>query len=146
MTTPAEAIAQRLTEAIAERQDKLIRRLQWLGNKCVKEARTSGNYTDRTGNLRSSIGYVVLCDGYPVTSPKGFRGKGDGAKEGEEALSRAISDAPQQGCVLIVVAGMHYAHYVAALGYDVLDSAEVLAKREVPKILDKLKAKWRKKK
>ena len=39
---------------------------------------------------------------------------------------------------LVVVAGMNYAAYVEAKGYNVLSSAEHLAERELPRMLDKL--------
>ena len=137
MTTAREAIARHLTEQIYKRRSQLIGRLQYLGERCVNEARDLGSYTDRTGNLRASIGYVVMLDGTPVAESGG-----EGAKS---ALSRAVAESPQEGLCLVVVAGMHYAHYVAARGFDVLDSAEHLAEVEMPKILDKLKIQWKRK-
>lgn len=41
----------------------IITRLSYIGEKCVKIARERGDYFDQTGNLRSSIGYIVLYDG-----------------------------------------------------------------------------------
>lgn len=41
----------------------LIKQLSFIGEACVKMARESGDYNDITGNLRSSIGYVILVDG-----------------------------------------------------------------------------------
>lgn len=143
LTTPQEAIARQLAKAIDERRAALARRLAYLGEQCLNRAREAGSYTDRTGNLRSSLGYVVLYRGQPV-SPASFSGGGASA-EASEALQRATAEAPQEGFVLIVVAGMHYAQYVAARGYDVLDSAELLAQREVPKLLDALRLQWKKK-
>lgn len=37
--------------------------LQRTGEEFVKIARLEGNYIDHTGNLRSSIGYVIVKDG-----------------------------------------------------------------------------------
>ena len=34
-----------------------------VGGKAVAHAKSYGNFTDRTGNLRSSIGYVLAKDG-----------------------------------------------------------------------------------
>ncbi len=42
------------------------------------------------------------------------------------------------GIVLIIVAGMNYARYVSAKGYNVLDSAESLAERLIPQIMREL--------
>ena len=33
-----------------------------VGERCIIEARDNGAYTDRTGNLRNSVGYVVLLN------------------------------------------------------------------------------------
>ena len=53
-------------------------------------------------------------------------------------LAERLAGEYPTGIVLIVVAGMKYAIYVADRGYDVLDSAEDLARREIPKMLEKL--------
>ena len=42
------------------------------------------------------------------------------------------------GVVLVVVAGMNYAAHLSDRGYDVLDSAEVLAAKLVPQLLQSL--------
>ena len=34
--------------------------LQYIGERCVAEARENGSYQDRTGNLRNSVGYVIV--------------------------------------------------------------------------------------
>ena len=97
----------------------------------------------KRGNLRSSIGYVVLQDGKPIEKG-GFapteRGKEkgkNGQKEGETFINKVISQYPK-GFVLVVVAGMKYATYVEARNYNVLTSAELLAEKEVPKLLKAL--------
>lgn len=120
----------------AERMRRaLIRLLQYCGEACVAEARTRGSYTDRTGNLRSSVGYAVVVDGKVVeqSSPSGTAQGGAAAQSFINELAATIP----QGTALIVVAGMEYAAYVAATR-DVLDSAEELAKRLVPQMLSQL--------
>lgn len=92
------------------------------------------NYIDWTANLRSSIGYVIVVDGkvYNGNNPSfevvsGSEGSGqEGAKEGKEYAKRLAQKYPT-GVTLIVVAGMNYAKYVQARGYDVTLSAEHLA-------------------
>ena len=108
-------------EAWAEKNiQKFIQALSYVGEEIVNEARLSGNYNDQTGNLRSSIGYVVAQDGliarrdYKVT-----KGGEDGAQKGQSLAERAAAEHPK-GIVLIVTAGMQYALYVEAMGYDVL--------------------------
>ena len=46
-----------------------------------------------------------------------------------------------RGIVLVFVAGMDYAGYVADTGRDVLDSAALLADKLVPKLLEDVRKK-----
>lgn len=136
--TPAD-IERMLQEKIAKYEEKIVRILRFLGEKCINEAREYGSYQDRTGNLRSSIGYVVLKDGKSIEKG-GFqltKSGGNGQKEGEAFINKVISQY-SKGFVLVVVAGMKYASYVEARNYNVLTSAELLAEREVPKLLKAL--------
>nr|DAY04418.1 MAG TPA: hypothetical protein [Caudoviricetes sp.] len=136
--TPAD-IERMLQEKIAKYEEKIVRILRFVGEKCINEAREYGSYQDRTGNLRSSIGYVVLKDGKSIEKG-GFqltKSGGNGQKEGEAFINKVISQY-SKGFVLVVVAGMKYASYVEARNYNVLTSAELLAEREVPKLLKAL--------
>ena len=40
-----------------------VKVLQYIGEQCVKLAREKGTYNDITGNLRNSIGYVLVKNG-----------------------------------------------------------------------------------
>lgn len=114
--------------------------LNYVGLECIKEARQNGKYTDRTGNLRSSIGYVVLENGKPLKKG-GFQkvlNTATEAKSKSDNLIESLSTTYKTGLVLIVVAGMDYAVYVEAKGYNVLNSAETLAKKLVPQMLKEL--------
>jgi hypothetical protein len=137
--TPDSAIDDYIENLVERQMQLIIRNLCYVGEKCLNEARTSGGYIDRTGNLRSSIGYVVVADGN-VIQMSDFRqvktGK-QGASDGEAFVKQLISRF-QTGICLIVVAGMNYASYVSAKGYNVLDSSELLAERLVPQMLKKL--------
>ena len=132
-----------LREKIEKYHQKVIRILRIVGEKCINEARTNGSYQDQTGNLRSSIGYVVLQDGKPIEkggfapTERGTKKGKDGQKEGESFINKVISQYPR-GFVLVVVAGMKYASYVEARNYNVLSSAELLAEKEIPKLLKAL--------
>ena len=90
-----------------------------VGERCITEARDNGSYTDRTGNLRNSVGYMVLLDGI------------EQSQSNINKLNRKQFDTIKakypKGLVLIVVAGMNYAAYVEAKGYNVLSSAELMA-------------------
>ncbi len=120
--------------------------LQYIGEECVRLAREKGTYNDITGNLRNSIGYVLVKNGSIIS--KNFEAKveskilsganGKGVLEGE-ALAAELASRVEKGYALIVVAGMHYAHYVETLNKDVLDSAERWADEQVPRLMQRLK-------
>lgn len=117
-----------------------INALNYVGLECVKEAGESGRYTDRSGNLRSSIGYAILENGKPIkksTFNKVIATATDAEIKSNELIS-SLAATYKDGLVLIVVAGMNYAAYVEAKGYNVLNSSETLAKTLVPKMLKQL--------
>lgn len=137
--TPAYEI-----DAYIERQiefviNALIYRMKYIGEKCLNAARETNSYKDRTGNLRSSLGYVIVSDGSIVYQSdfEVVKQGNDGSKSGIQYAKEIVKQFPE-GIVLIVVAGMNYAAYVSAKGYDVIDSAELLADNEVPKMLKQL--------
>jgi hypothetical protein len=105
-------------------------RLQRIGEQFVADARNDGNYIDQTGNLRSSIGYVIMKNGREVV--QGFPGTGEGQVSAKKLVDTLKKNWPS-GYVLIVVAGMDYAAAVEANGKDVITGssqiAEVLLKR-----------------
>lgn len=138
LTPPAEIdryIAGR-TEAIKK---ALVYNLCAIGEQVLNAARLTNSYKDQTGNLRSSIGYVVAVDGEIVqmSSFDVVKNGGRGSKGGKTYAMKLVRDFPK-GIVLIVVAGMKYASYVSAKGYDVLDSSELLADKLVPQMLQQL--------
>lgn len=116
--------------------DMLIGRMLYIGEECVNTARMMGKYGNPSGNLRSSIGYVVLHNGEVVSygAPKAFSGdkKGDGS-EGVAAAKTFLDELILEGhtgITLIVVAGMNYAIYVEAIhNKDVLTSAKLKAEQ-----------------
>lgn len=120
--------------------------LQYIGERCVAEARENGSYQDRTGNLRNSVGYVIVYNGSIISENFAERVNGkvasevSGMEEGQK-VAELLAANISKGYALIVVAGMHYAQYVESLNYDVLDSAERLAERIVPSLLQQLKSK-----
>lgn len=138
-TTPSSEIDRYIEEQIKLITQEMIKNLQYIGEKCLNAARDTNSYKDQTGNLRSSLGYVISMDGRIV-----YQSTFEVVKEGENGSKSGIRYAKElvrqfpEGIVLIVVAGMKYAQFVSAKGYDVLDSAELLALREVPKLLTQL--------
>lgn len=70
MTTPISVIDRAIAQAIQEAKRKVVRMLAFLGEKCIIEARDRSqeeSWYDQTGNLRSSIGYVVVMEGRIVS-------------------------------------------------------------------------------
>ena len=135
-TTPQSQINARLDEHVAKMTTLIAEELMAIGEQVRNEAVSSGSYTDRTGNLRRSVGYVVAVDGQ-IYKAGSFSGTTEGAAEGEAYARSLVSKFPR-GIVLIVVAGMNYAAYVSARGYNVLDSAEPLAEKLVPQMMQQL--------
>lgn len=138
LTPPAQI--DRFIEAEMERlKNDIVYNLCAIGEQVLNAARLTNSYKDQTGNLRSSIGYVVSVDGEIVqmSSFDVVKEGGEGAKGGKEYAMQLVRDFPK-GIVLIVVAGMNYASYVSAKGDDVLDSSELLADKLVPQMLGKL--------
>lgn len=121
---------------------KQIARLQKLGEMCLIEARNNKGYMMQTGALLSSTGYTIFVDGialhsqFDAASGAESNAAQNGIKAGQ-ALAEKVGKNTK-GVTLVVVAGMNYAAYVEAKGYNVLSSAEHLAQRELPRMLEKL--------
>lgn len=89
---------------------------------------SAAGFNDDTGNLRSSIGFILLYFGQVVykdfqLSPRGTD-KDTGLRNGlayAEKLGRDYSS----GWAIITVAGMEYASWVEALGYDVITGSSL---------------------
>lgn len=124
---------------IIERQQ--IEKLQYLGELCVKHAKLvppDVGFMDQTGNLRSSIGYMIFKDGVAIHEGYSQTKEGSkGVKAGQRLAKKAGSRHPK-GIVLVVTAGMDYAVYVESKGHVVLASAESLARQELPKMIEKM--------
>ena len=122
----------------------LVQQLSYIGEECIRIARENGSYNDITGNLRSSIGYVVLVDGTPVITgaSKQYNGKsghGEAGPPAAESLLKSLQAKFPWGVVLIVCAGMKYAAYVESVHHkDVLTSAELKAESLAKKLLNGL--------
>lgn len=140
MITPLQVIEDKVKVSVEAKTKVIVNIFCYVGEQCIIEARDSGDYTDQTGNLRSSIGYAVVWDGKVVQRDCIDKVKqGDkGVSEGNDYLSKCIKKARKKGIVLIVTAGMNYAEYVEAKGYNVLSSAELKAGPLVKSLLTRL--------
>lgn len=140
-----EEIREKLNQAKIKLDKTIITRLSKLGIEAVNHARNVNSYKDQTGNLRSSIGFMVINHGKIVVK-SGFepvQGKLDlgdhGVTVGEKYITDLAANYPN-GYVLVVVAGMKYAAEVEARGLDVLASAELLVEKELPNVWAAIKA------
>ena len=135
-------VRKRFDAFLNEIEKKQIARLQILGEMCLVEARTNKGYMMQTGALLSSTGYEVFVDGVAIHSQFDAASGAEsnaaetGIKSGQN-IAETIGKGTR-GIALVVVAGMNYAAYVEAKGYNVLSSAEHLAERELPRMLEKL--------
>ena len=136
LTNSRRDLTRMVAEGLEVFKQRTIRTLAYVGEQCINDGRLKGSYMDRTGNLRSSIGYAIVDDGQIVQmsmNPKTLNGE-EGLKEGETYLHR-LAREHSTGLVLIVVAGMKYAAYVEARGYNVISSAELLAEKLIPQLV-----------
>lgn len=123
--------------------DAYYQQLQYIGETFVKNARESGNYKDRTGNLRNSIGYLILKDGKQLIDNFRPSSSGDGKtkteKNGQAKGRQKAAEIAQKfpkGYVLICVAGMEYAAAVESKGFDVITSSSITAKNDLIKAVE----------
>lgn len=139
LATPLSEIDRYLEECLERQRKALFYALSAAAERVLTVARTTDSYKNRTGNLRSSIGYALVEDG-KVVKLSGFETVKDGKQgpsEGRQYVRELATRYPQ-GISLIVVAGMNYAAYVSARGYDVLESAELAAEKIVSEMLRQL--------
>lgn len=116
----------------------LLLRIQSVAESFVKNARINADFTDRSTNLRSSIGYIILKNG--ATISENFEQKKNGADGVQEAKKVAddLKKKYPRGYVLIGVAGMEYAAAVESRGYDVITSSATTAANSLKTSLQQL--------
>ncbi|PSR54156.1 hypothetical protein AHMF7605_11805 [Adhaeribacter arboris] len=121
-------------------------RLQLIGLEFVRNAREFGEYNDITGNLRSSIGFLILKDGQIVENNFQAADKGTDRATGMargQALAEELAARHSAGYVLIVVAGMEYAASVESKGKDVLTGSSLTAETQLQEAIQAIGAKIR---
>ena len=107
-------------------EERILKLLQSAGEKFIEVARKRASFDDHTGNLRSSIGYVIAKDGEVLTENFTESDKGTDKTTGKykgRRLAEEVSLSYTGGYVLVGVAGMEYAAAVEAKGYEVVSGA-----------------------
>lgn len=131
----------KLAVTVKDRLEKaIIMRMQMIGERFISNGRIRGNYTDRTGNLRSSIGYVILKNGLQMDGSDWILirpGAHEGIKAGQELLAEMARRFPT-GLVLILVAGMKYAAAVESKGFEVITNSATEADQEFKKAIERI--------
>lgn len=130
-----EEVTKELAKQLVRKEMLVERAMLISGEKAVNAQRTThaNDYMDQTGNLRSSIGYVVANNGQIVgeSSFSVVKQGIEGGKKGREFAERNANDTGTD-IVLTMVAGMEYAKYVQDIHHkDVLYTAELVAEREI---------------
>lgn len=121
-------------------EEAIILNLHKVGEQFVVRARDNDTYKDRTGNLRSSIGYIVLKNGRQVAQNFLSLGGKEGVKFAKLTVKEVAEKFPT-GFVLICVAGMNYAAAVESKGYDVITGASILAATDLVIAMRRIKSK-----
>jgi len=118
-----------LYKFIEDTQNNLVEVLKKVGKQAIDRSREKtkiqGGFGNITWNLRGSIGYVLvkdhkIIDKYFPPLPDGDFGTLEGIKYAEE-IALLLDDGD---IMLIVVAGMEYAYFVEAKGYDVISGSQ----------------------
>lgn len=120
-----------LAEEATEAVDKI---------KLFVEAGGYRRYEDQSGNLTSSIGFVIVEDG-KIISEYGFEPIKPTATEGPEAgrsFAAQLAANYPQGIATIIVAGMNYAAYVERRGLGGMTAGEQALRNAIHKELQVL--------
>lgn len=108
---------------VSQIEEAIISRLMFIGETFVNNAKANGTYNDITGNLRSSIVYVVLKNGKLKSNTS--------IPENSKKRMKELIAEFNRGYVLIVLAGMDYAAAVESRGKDVITASSILAKAQL---------------
>lgn len=130
-----------IPEAVREFQERVenatVYYFSYMGEKLTKYAKEMHSYTDRTGNLTNSIGYAVVKGG-KIINTGDMMGSSE-AKAASLQVLQEMMDRINHQFALIIIAGMEYASYVEAKGYNVIMPAELKAKAEMPSVIQRIK-------
>ena len=132
--TPQSEISNTIVASTRNLDRAIIHSMEVAGQQGTNEARAHGEYTDQTGNLRSSTGYVISDEG-AIESSSSFdavKNGSDGATQGKN-LAKSIAGSIKGKKAIVLVAGMDYAPYLQAKGRKVMGDAEEIIKRSLTK-------------
>lgn len=134
-------IAKIIQEDTQEWLDELMETFREQGREFTKRARAKtkaeGGFGNITWNLRSSIGYCLVYQGRVIeTYFPPIKGGTEGEQKGEDyAREIALLVDEADGVMLVMVAGMEYAAFVKAKGYDVIQSSSATFETQIKQLL-----------
>lgn len=129
---PNNNIAEELAGFAYNIRNRIISMLREAAMKTVDAIKTPiddggyRSYKDRSSNLTSSIGYVIVMDG-AIVDEYGFEPYQPTGIEGAEQginYARQIASTFTEGIVVIISAGMNYAAYVEYKGLGGMTAGE----------------------
>ena len=123
-------------------EQAITSRLQYIGETFVNNARnknrSDGGFGDVTGNLRSSIGYIVLKDGKRVSENLKQTAKGSEGVATAKKIFNELKVKFNKGFVLIVIAGMDYAAALESKNKDVITGSSLIAEQDLREAITSL--------
>lgn len=131
-----------LTFAMQTVNEEIIRGLAILGDKCVvriKDRSGAESWNDKSGNLRSSIGYGIYAHGRKLLNSvfQQVKNGSEGVQVGRDMID-ALAQQYADTYALVVIAGMNYAEAVEECkNKDVLASTKLWAESVVNEHLQK---------
>ncbi len=125
-----------LEQALKQAEQKYIDGLIDIAKRVVKTAKQNGQYQNRTGNLNSSIGYIVAKGRNILSSSftKTLNGE-KGRSKGFFLAKKLLSDNPGKNIRMIIVVGEHYASILESKGRDVLTGSSLKAVSDLKELL-----------
>ena len=141
-----DKVEQTVLQYVASVENNVLNVLKYAGEKAIAYAKTLDTYKDQTGNLRSSIGYVIYKNGqlalrsaFEQVPAKNNKNNVE-LNGGEVGLALAQKVAQQETApfVLVFVAGMNYAAAVERRGYDVIEGASIEASEVAKRLVQGL--------
>lgn len=113
-------------------EDDLVDSLSKVGKEGVSESKVTGDYQNRTGNLRNAPGYAVTLNG----SLKVLDVPTSGHPQAKEATESIIENSDLSGTSLILADGMYYASFVEKRGFKVLSDVALRVKQKLQRLAD----------
>lgn len=114
-----------------------------IGDQAMLNVERNRGYENQSGNLSDSRGFAIANNGRVI-----YVSRFPSSEGGNKGKALAVTRASQQvsGVGIVVVAGEDYAEHLEDMGYNVIASGELYVRKVVPKLMQELGLKSRKRK